>query len=333
MSRTLTAVPDIESADDPLWQIAAPIEEGDEALWPLPDFIHPGLTVITGQPNSGKTTLAIAEAKAVLGGGAWLGGAVNFPSEKGVLFLCEDVTSGKRVRSALAEHGGRAIVLRAVPWTGKVPLRDVVEQRNIGLVFIDSLYAIATDENDQQTASAVIAGMQAAGVPIVTIHHESKDGKGKPGGLQRYAAAYRHQVRVGSISQANGDGELALSLKISGNDMPGRRSLTVAVQRESYQAHQVAAQPASPKSARVKLSSTEKARLLGRKSSRLGLSAGLSARDYAKLILDGGEGNESPERQDELRQLWQSPNAGVGFRTVANLIATERAAFDAELAR
>jgi hypothetical protein len=315
-----------ESEVDPLWLIADQIEDGHVSEWPIPGFIHSGITVITGQPSAGKTTLALSMASAVLAGGSWLGTAVNPLGDKRVLFLCEDLSSRNRARKALSRYGSRVIVEKAKLWDDQTvqttTLGDVVRKRNVGLVFIDSLFAIAADETDKPMAALVVSTLQGAGCPVVIVHHQNRAHGTGAGGSQRYNAAYRQYLMVSSTSDSG-----IIKLNVSGNDLPRTRKLALTIDWSTLEAVTVDDKKFKDSAAKAsKLSASEKARTLGKLARGMGLAPGLTHGEYAKKLV-GPEGQEDSQRQQKVLDHW-GQSKGAGNKTVSNLIKQEREAFD-----
>lgn len=299
--------------------------------WPVEGVVHPGLTAITGQPERGKTTLALSLAKAALDGIEWAGYPTNLQPDRGVLFMCESDSGFHRARSLLRD---RAIVGICRPWDwtdgGRRPdLATVVQRQRIGLVVIDSLFAIARDENDQAEAADVLAVLQGAGCPVIVIHHSPKAG-GRATGVQRYSAAYRQTLDV-ERGVVEGD-RLALTVKVSGNDMAESERISVAIDWSSLDCTPLQARASEGRAGssrprqrqrRTGLTAPERARLLGQEAAGLGVLPAASA-SAAATALVGSKDQENPQLQDRLRALGLP---AVSHRSVAELIRQEPDAY------
>ena len=194
---------------------------GDD-VWLIPGFIHPGVTCITGQPESGKSTLVLSQVRSLLKGQRWLDQPTALASDARVLFGCEDATTVRRVRHLFASEvaARRLAVTRLSTWDNGRPrltgakLKDL----NVGLVVIDTLFAAAGDANDQAIAANFVAALRDFEVPVLVVHHAPKGSSLIPAGAQAYTAAYRHTITVRK-AEANYDrGVLTQWLDISGND-------------------------------------------------------------------------------------------------------------------
>jgi hypothetical protein len=293
------------------------IRDGDVDIdWLIPEIVHPGITCVTGQPEVGKTTLLVSMVKGLLEG-KWLGLPTALPPGFRILFGCEDRGSARRVRRAF-DGDPRVVVMQLDNWN-TAKMSSVIRRGQIGLVVLDSLYAIVSNVNDQEECGEFTRALQRLAVPVVVVHHQAKMGARGPSGAQGYRAAYRQTIEV--KQKSNQGDELVLDLAISGNDVASTNKL-LQVNRLDHRAVEVS----SNKPTRAKLSGPERAANLGRLALDRGLSvADLSHNDIAAKLVGGRQDQEDGGMSAEVAGVLGM--AGVKFRTVANLIKDNLEAF------
>jgi hypothetical protein len=197
-------LPDGVAEVDVLEFIASGTDEDDEE-WLVNGLVplH-GLTILGGNPKSGKTLFALDLCLAVATRSAFFG---RETSEAAFLFVTEEGTPGetrKRFRRLIASRGvptlpGRIIHRRGVRFDDPRSWRQVrdalarLEQPT--LLVLDPLRdMLEGDENDSKTISAVARAIHAIlrdfdHVTVVLLHHLTKRGDGDGGQRLRGSSA------------------------------------------------------------------------------------------------------------------------------------------------
>jgi len=272
------------------------------SVWPVEGLVHPGITCILGQPERGKTTLLMSLTQALLRSDErWLGGEIAFPRNRRIVYFAEDASSATRVKQAFAGTNveGRLVVLTLGRWETSGRLRDAVAKVGAVLVIVDSVYSAVGDVNEQARADAFLGVIHAARVPTVVVHHEGKDNGRTPAGVQMFRAAYRHTLRVCRCTPADG-GEMLLDLDVWGNDVPGHRSLSVRLNRNSLECEALApAENGGQAKRRRRQTVAERAEHYGAKAWEAGLAIDVDHNQCATVLLGGPRGREDPDLATE----------------------------------
>jgi hypothetical protein len=300
--------------------------ESENPEWLIPGFIHPGLTVLTGQPERGKTTLLLSMCKGILGG-EWLEHASALRPAQRIFFGCEDRLGVHLVRRAFNSHP-LVVPFQLTGWASPDRLADRLAAANCGMLILDSLTAAVKDINDQAEATNFIGSLRSLRMPVVVVHHSAVSGTG-PSGAQAYKAAYRHTIQAATI-EASAD-EMLLTLKLSGNDVLSSVQ-RVRIDRGSLEASRVE-QPAELRTrmpARTKpqrLTAPEKAAMLGRLAKQADVDCSLGQNQIATVLLGGSRGSE---QDANVRAVAGALGLGdkVGHRAVSDLIQSHRSDFD-----
>lgn len=314
------ALPSDEEFDVLFKGLGYRLRSDETSDWLVEGLIHPGITCILGQPERGKTTLLISLCAALIDGDkTWLGGHVRFREDQRIIYFCEDRSSGERIKEALGSDRVQVVGLHR--WEAAQSIEPAVMRFGAGLVIVDSIYPAVGDVNEQARADVFLSVVQAVDVPVVVVHHEAKDGGGSPAGVQRFAAAYRHTLKVGRCSVVDAD-EMQVEITVSGNDVPGKRKMTARLNRRTLTAEVV--DEITKK--RSRLSGPERAAIFGAMARDQGLQAGLTHNLYATSLVGGSRGNEDPVRCSEISQ--RLDGRSVSHQTVANCIRDYSQAFN-----
>jgi hypothetical protein len=298
------------------------VDEGDmEPEWLIPGVIHPGITCVTGQPEVGKTTLLISMVKGLLAG-EWLETETTLGG-RAILFGCEDIGSARKVRQAFS--GDRRV--RVVQLTNWNPdgMASVIEDLGVGLVVIDSLYAVVEDVNDQGECGSFTRAIQALDVPVLVVHHQPKMGTRRgPAGAQGYQAAYRHTIGV--RQHPSQDDELILDLAMTGNDVaPSTRR--VRLNRTDYSVESCT----EGKTRAGRPSAEDRAAAVAELAWERQIPvAGRTHNEIAGDLVGGRQDSEDPRLALAVADALGLPS--VKFRAVSNSIRLSRSAFDAAYA-
>ncbi|UQX89201.1 ATP-binding protein [Jatrophihabitans telluris] len=296
-----------------------PEDDGsDDPAWPIPGFIHPGLTALTAQPEMGKTTLLKSMVKGLLAG-EWLGEPTHFDDDKRILFGCEDYTSFRDVRRTFADEP-RVHPVLLHEWK-PAWLPRLVSEGQFGMLIIDSLGAVVTDTNEQGLAGVFTQSVRQLPIPVIVVHHEARASKG-PSGAQVYRGAYRHTIRVSCVEH-DGDRILRLALQTYGNNAPASRR-SVKVDRLTL-VSEAADDSGRGVSRSTRKASAEKACILGVLAREQGVDVQLDHNRLAEALLGGKQGREDEGMRARVEAALDSP---ARHRTVSDLIRKNRAAFD-----
>jgi hypothetical protein len=298
--------------------------------WLVDGLIHSGITCILGQPERGKTTLAASLCRALIDGASWLGVPTHFPNSMRILYLSEDNSTACELRKRFTASGHADRVLVGV-LSGSLGDMTRLTRRpaDVGLIVIDSAYAAVPSEIDQEQAAGFIARIQGVKVPVVVIHHESSSGGDKPAGSQRFKAAYRQTLRIKSVKSV-GVSLMRLSISVTGNNT-ARRNLAVDVDRVSLATSMSeldrlpdAADARQRTKRSTRMDQAAKAYAAGAFARRLGISDCSTPGGYATALV-GTDKAPKQDRRSELRVLFGGGSAGVGHRTIRDLIGGEHA--------
>jgi energy-coupling factor transporter ATP-binding protein EcfA2 len=171
-------------------------EKLGEVEWVIPSFIPAGgFTVLYGAPKSGKTTLAMHMAAAIVGSRVFLGGHSNLAEP--VILL--DLEQSRRVtQRRMIEVGAHQAFEHLHIWSGRPPaladLLATIEKIKPPVVFVDSLsrWLLLEQENDNaeltRRLGPIVAAFQERDVALVVIHHDRKS-EGDSGRNMRGASA------------------------------------------------------------------------------------------------------------------------------------------------
>ena len=179
-----------EDKKSPKWKLTSAKEiyhaEYPEIQWVVPGIIPEGLSKIDGGPKVGKSWLALHLGLAVSMGGCFMG-HVSVEKRDVVYLALED--SKRRIHNRLHKIGieppDNFYVMTPAEWQGNAgDLKAMLgENKNIGLVMIDTLFMFHPIENtnDYYSTYKPVSHLQKiateAETPIVLIHHTKKGTK------------------------------------------------------------------------------------------------------------------------------------------------------------
>lgn len=175
-----------------------PLYSGDELdsipppSWLIDGMVTDGMTVLAGDPASGKTFLALAWALSVASGRPWLGTAVT---QRTVLYVTGEGTAGlpARRRAWLADNNHPVDRFFCIPHPVNLldpddvdSLSDDVYSTGAGWLVIDTLArCMAGDENSAQDMGGFVSALDRIrserNCASLVVHHTGVD-KGRPRG-------------------------------------------------------------------------------------------------------------------------------------------------------
>ncbi|WP_082577610.1 MULTISPECIES: AAA family ATPase [unclassified Massilia] len=166
--------------------------------WLWPGWLPAGkLTVLAGAAGTGKTTLALALAAVITGGGRWPDGAANRMLGNALIWSSEDVADDTLVPRLLASGANleRCYFIEGIAQDGQSmpfdPSQDILELHRaaqaiggVSLLLIDPIVsAVAGDmhrANDvRRSLQAVVDFADAHGCAVIGITHFAKGGAGR----------------------------------------------------------------------------------------------------------------------------------------------------------
>ena len=170
------------------WEFLRPsqIDEPVEVEWLWHNFIpKQTITILSGLPKAGKTTLLRAAIAQMENGGACCGRRIEACR---VLYVSEE---GARTWKPRCEQFGIKdhVILSCVPFMGRPTMRDfrryllsverLIKTENIGLVVFDTCSKLlpieAEDKSDDvDPAMAELSRLTQAGASVIVIHHNRK---------------------------------------------------------------------------------------------------------------------------------------------------------------
>ena len=158
-----------------------------EAEWLVPGYVGRGiLTLVSGHPKVGKTTFLAHLVTAVVSGGPFLG----MPTTE-ALVLWVDLEQHPRRLTALFKcliadsYRGSSCADRLLTISTRPSLEqlaEIVTEREVGLVVVDSLFKLlgVEDENDaaavNQAMGPLLELTRGTNVALTSIHHLRKSG-------------------------------------------------------------------------------------------------------------------------------------------------------------
>lgn len=205
------------SADNRRW----PLLSGEELdhlpppTWLIDGMVTDGLTVLAGDPASGKTFLALDWALCIASGQPWLQTAVT---ERPVLYVTGEGTAGlpARRRAWIANRGHPQARFYCIPHPVNLLDDDDVEALSAdvyavgaGLLVIDTLArCMAGDENSAQDMGGFVSALDRIrserSCAALVVHHTGVE-KGRPRGS---TALHGAVDTMAHLSNDNGDVEL-----------------------------------------------------------------------------------------------------------------------------
>jgi hypothetical protein len=273
--------------------------------WPIDGLLCPYITILSGQPKVGKSTISLHMVMAMINGEKFLGRETNLGNKKvawmgfdsGWVNELRKNSEGKVNGSLLLQNPLRS--LRVEDWQ---TLGENLTADSIGFFVIDHLYGLGghLNLNENQEASKIMTCLQVLNsnyhIPILLLGQATKNQRG-----------------AGSMAHSNlFKGNARVLLELAGTRRDGKRSLTVSGNEVASETLQVFLKPTS-------LDLAEVSKDEGKKQQR----------DYEANLLKGQKIWESAQPEDLSSQaaagrlahkLGMSTNAEAGRKMVSRLV-------------
>lgn len=273
--------------------------------WPIDGLICPYITILSGQPKVGKSTISLHMVMAMINGEKFLDRETKLSKKKiawmgfdsGWVSELQKNSQGKVNGSLFLQNPLRSLNVNDWQMLGENLNRD-----GIGFLVVDHLYGLGghLNLNENQEASKIMACLQIVvsdyQIPILLL-----------------AQATKNQRGAGSMAHSNlFKGNARVLLELAGTRRDGKRSLTVSGNEVASETLQVYVKPTS-------LDLAEASKDEGKKQQR----------DYEANLRKGQRIWEAAKPEDLATQtsagllahkLGISPNAEAGRKTVSRLV-------------
>ena len=206
--------------------------------WPIDGLLCPYITILSGQPKVGKSTISLHMVMAMINGEKFLDRETNLGNKKvawmgfdsGWVNELRKNSEGKVNGSLLLQNPLRS--LRVEDWQ---TLGENLTREDIGFLVIDHLYGLGghLNLNENQEASKIMTCLQIVvsdyQIPILLL-----------------AQATKNQRSAGSMAHSNlFKGNARVLLELAGTRRDGKRSLTVSGNEVASETLQVYVKPTS----------------------------------------------------------------------------------------
>ncbi len=173
--------------------------------WLIDEWLVSSATMVTGQPECGKSSLVAGMAAAVSRRDEWLGAEVSTSRSGPVAIVVTDPSDEIQWAKKAVELGvDNWEIIRFSPerWEG---IGDLATSMECPLLVFDNITgAIEEGTINEADPNAILRPLGliiAEGTPVVVIHHSDKSGRKDPMGPTAYKAWRRHGIHI------NGSGE------------------------------------------------------------------------------------------------------------------------------
>ncbi len=206
----------------------------ERVQWLWPGWVPRGaLTIIAGQPGSGKSALALWLARCAMGGDPWPDGQTNEPDGAPVIYCDTEANQRLLIDRVRAWGGFEHLLLPGHDGLGRVALDDDVTRgaircliRDTGarMLVIDTLRtAFRGDENSSEVVEVLTPWVELAqreDFALVVVHHYRKAEAGRrESGVDAVRGSSALPALARSIISlqrtAHGDGEIAVRVEKS----------------------------------------------------------------------------------------------------------------------
>lgn len=206
--------------------------------WPIDGLLCPYITILSGQPKVGKSTISLHMVMAMINGEKFLDRETNLGNKKvawmgfdsGWVNELRKNSEGKVNGSLLLQNPLRS--LRVEDWQ---TLGENLTREDIGFLVIDHLYGLGghLNLNENQEANKIMTCLQIVvsdyQIPILLL-----------------AQATKNQRGAGSMAHSNlFKGNARALLELAGTRRDGKRSLTVSGNEVASETLQVYVKPTS----------------------------------------------------------------------------------------
>lgn len=169
--------------------------------WLIEGWLATSATMVTGSPESGKSTLVASMAAAVASGEPWLGFEVSTDRKGPVLIITSDPAdisqwAKKGHDLGVAERAWELINFDRNMWE---VYEDLASESGCKLLVFDNITsALEEGINDANPMEILrpLTRIVTGGTPVVAIHHSGKGASKDPMGPTAYQAWRRHGVHI-----------------------------------------------------------------------------------------------------------------------------------------
>lgn len=169
--------------------------------WLLEGWLATSATMVTGSPESGKSTMVASMAASVASGEPWLGSEVMSDRNGPVLIITSDPADASQWAKkghdlGVAEHTWELISFDRTKWD---VYEELASQSECKLLVFDNITSALGEGINDANPNEILAPLTrivTAGTPVVVIHHSGKGGSKDPMGPTAYQAWRRHGVHI-----------------------------------------------------------------------------------------------------------------------------------------
>ena len=168
--------------------------------WLIDEWLVSSATMVTGQPECGKSSLVAGMAAAVSRRDEWLGAEVSTSKSGPVAIVVTDPSDDIQWAKKAVELGvDDWEIIRFSPerWEG---IGDLAISMECPLLVFDNITgAIEEGTINEADPNAILRPLGliiAEGTPVVVIHHSDKSGRKDPMGPTAYRAWRRHGIHI-----------------------------------------------------------------------------------------------------------------------------------------
>jgi AAA domain len=173
--------------------------------WLIDEWLVSSATMVTGQPECGKSSLVASMAAAVSQRDEWLGAAVSTSKSGPVAIVVTDPSDEIQWAKKAVELGvDDWEIIRFSPerWGG---ITDLATSMECPLLVFDNITgAIEEGTINEADPNAILRPLGliiAEGTPVVVIHHSDKSGRKDPMGPTAYKAWRRHGIHISGTGE------------------------------------------------------------------------------------------------------------------------------------
>lgn len=169
--------------------------------WLIEGWLATSATMVTGLPESGKSTLVASMAAAVASGDSWLGSEVKTERPGPVLVIVSDPSdisqwAKKGADLGISDGAWELINFDRTRWDAYV---DLVAELQPKLLVFDNITSALEEGINEANPRAILGPLTRildTGTPVVVIHHSGKDRSRDPMGPTAYQAWRRHGIHI-----------------------------------------------------------------------------------------------------------------------------------------
>lgn len=167
--------------------------------WLIDEWLVSSATMVTGQPECGKSSLVASMAAAVSRRDEWLGAEVSTSRSGPVAIVVTDPSDEIQWAKKAVELGvDNWEIIRFSPerWGG---IEDLATSMDCPLLVFDNITGALEEGLNEADPNAILRPLGliiAEGTPVVVIHHSDKVGRKDPMGPTAYKAWRRHGIHI-----------------------------------------------------------------------------------------------------------------------------------------